>query len=90
MTVRTVFIDSNQRILLYRPTLLSYAMRRVPYIALRSEERTAIEKVEEQSHQGNQRSLESPPDSIPSAELVKLRRSSNILGGIVPQRSNGK
>ncbi|KKK19394.1 hypothetical protein ARAM_004268 [Aspergillus rambellii] len=36
-----------QRILLYRPTLLSYAMRRVPYIALRSEERTAIEKCRE-------------------------------------------
>lgn len=34
----------NQRMLLYRPTLLSYAMRRVPYIALRSEERTAIER----------------------------------------------
>lgn len=33
----------NQRTLLYRPTLLSYAMRRIPYIALRSEERTAIE-----------------------------------------------
>ncbi|KAL5333891.1 fungal-specific transcription factor domain-containing protein [Aspergillus crustosus] len=36
-----------QRILLYRPTLLSYAMRRVPYIALRSEERTAIERCRE-------------------------------------------
>ncbi|KAF9895210.1 hypothetical protein FE257_000112 [Aspergillus nanangensis] len=35
---------SNQRMLLYRPTLLSYALRRVPYIALRSEERSAIEK----------------------------------------------
>ncbi|KAN0072849.1 Fungal specific transcription factor domain containing protein [Elaphomyces granulatus] len=34
----------NQRILLYRPALLSYAMRRIPYIALRSEERAAIEK----------------------------------------------
>jgi hypothetical protein len=34
----------NQRMLIYRPTLLSYAMRRVPYIALRSEERTAIER----------------------------------------------
>lgn len=37
----------NQRLLLYRPTLLSYAMRRVPYIALRSEERSAIEKCRE-------------------------------------------
>jgi hypothetical protein len=37
----------NQRMLLYRPTLLSYAMRRVPYIALRSEERTAIQKCRE-------------------------------------------
>ncbi len=36
-----------QRILLYRPTLLSYAMRRVPYIALRSEERSAIERCRE-------------------------------------------
>ncbi|KAJ5951619.1 uncharacterized protein N7479_010032 [Penicillium vulpinum] len=45
-TVRTVmrWRYYNQRILLYRPTLLSYAMRRVPYIALRLEERTAIEK----------------------------------------------
>ncbi|OJJ51767.1 hypothetical protein ASPZODRAFT_42946, partial [Penicilliopsis zonata CBS 506.65] len=34
----------NQRMLVNRPTLLSYALRRVPYIALRSEERTAIEK----------------------------------------------
>lgn len=34
----------NQRMLIYRPTLLSYAMRRVPYIALRLEERTAIER----------------------------------------------
>jgi hypothetical protein len=48
-TVRTVmrWRYYNQRILLYRPTLLSYAMRRVPYIALRSEERTAIEKCRE-------------------------------------------
>ncbi|PLB51613.1 hypothetical protein P170DRAFT_471545 [Aspergillus steynii IBT 23096] len=37
----------NQRMLLYRPTLLSYAMRRVPYIALRSEERTSIERCRE-------------------------------------------
>lgn len=37
----------NQRMLLYRPTLLSYAMRRIPYIALRSEERTAVEKCRE-------------------------------------------
>lgn len=34
----------NQRLLLNRPMLLSYAMRRIPYVALRSEERTAIEK----------------------------------------------
>ncbi|RAL11890.1 putative C6 transcription factor [Aspergillus homomorphus CBS 101889] len=37
----------NQRMLLYRPTLLSYAMRRVPYIVLRSEERMAIERCRE-------------------------------------------
>lgn len=48
-TVRTVmrWRYLNQRMLLYRPTLLSYAMRRVPYIALRSEERTAIERCRE-------------------------------------------
>ncbi|KAJ5698068.1 hypothetical protein N7462_000073 [Penicillium macrosclerotiorum] len=48
-TVRTVmrWRYYNQRMLLYRPTLLSYAMRRVPYIALRVEERTAIEKCRE-------------------------------------------
>lgn len=48
-TVRTVmrWRYLNQRMLLYRPTLLSYAMRRVPYIALRSEERTAIGKCRE-------------------------------------------
>lgn len=48
-TVRTVmrWRFYNQRMLLYRPTLLSYAMRRVPYIALRAEERTAIEKCRE-------------------------------------------
>lgn len=37
----------NQRILIYRPTLLSYAMRRVSYLALRTEERMAIEKCRE-------------------------------------------
>lgn len=48
-TVRTVmrWRYLNQRMLLYRPTLLSYAMRRVPYIALRVEERTAIAKCRE-------------------------------------------
>lgn len=48
-TVRTVmrWRYYNQRMLLYRPTLLSYAMRRVPYIALRAEERTAIERCRE-------------------------------------------
>ncbi|KAJ5707844.1 Transcription factor [Penicillium malachiteum] len=48
-TVRTVmrWRYHNQRMLIYRPTLLSYAMRRVPYIALRVEERTAIEKCRE-------------------------------------------
>ncbi|KAJ5325166.1 Transcription factor [Penicillium brevicompactum] len=52
-TVRTVmrWRYYNQRILLYRPTLLSYAMRRVPYIALRSEERTAIERCREVAQQ---------------------------------------
>jgi hypothetical protein len=33
-----------QRMLLFRPALLNYAMRRIPYVALRSEERTAIDK----------------------------------------------
>jgi hypothetical protein len=37
----------NQRMLLYRPMLLSYAMRRVPYIALPTEDRAAIEKCRE-------------------------------------------
>lgn len=48
-TVRTVmrWRYYNQRMLLYRPTLLSYAMRRVPYIALRAEERTAIQRCRE-------------------------------------------
>ncbi|KAJ5109511.1 Transcription factor [Penicillium angulare] len=48
-TVRTVmrWRYHNQRMLIYRPTLLNYAMRRVPYIALRVEERTAIEKCRE-------------------------------------------
>lgn len=48
-TVRTVmrWRFYNQRMLIYRPTLLSYAMRRVPYIALRVEERTAIVKCRE-------------------------------------------
>ncbi|CAG7945395.1 unnamed protein product [Penicillium olsonii] len=52
-TVRTVmrWRYYNQRILLYRPTLLNYAMRRVPYIALRSEERTAIERCREVAQQ---------------------------------------
>ena len=55
-TVRTVmrWRYYNQRILLYRPTLLSYAMRRVPYIALRSEERTAIERCREVAEQSIQ------------------------------------
>ncbi|KAF9891579.1 hypothetical protein FE257_003590 [Aspergillus nanangensis] len=48
-TVRTVmrWRYYNQRMLLYRPTLLSYAMRRVSYVALRAEERTALEKCRE-------------------------------------------
>jgi hypothetical protein len=33
-----------QRTLLHRPALLSYAMRRIPYVALRAEERTAVDK----------------------------------------------
>jgi hypothetical protein len=37
----------NQRMLLYRPTLLNYAMRRVPFMAIRVEERTAIQKCHE-------------------------------------------
>ncbi|KAL4784910.1 fungal-specific transcription factor domain-containing protein [Aspergillus varians] len=34
----------NQRILLHRPVLLNYAMRRVPFMAIRAEERAAIQK----------------------------------------------
>jgi hypothetical protein len=43
-TVRTVmrWRFYNQRILLYRPVLLSFAMRQVPFIALQSEECNAI------------------------------------------------
>jgi hypothetical protein len=33
--------------LLYRPTLLNYAMRRIPFMAIRVEERTAIQKCQE-------------------------------------------
>lgn len=33
-----------QRMLLHRPALLSYAMRRIPYVALRAEERAAVDK----------------------------------------------
>lgn len=48
-TVRTVmrWRYHNQRMLLHRPTLLSYAMRRVPYFALRTDQREAIEKCRE-------------------------------------------
>lgn len=55
-TVRTVmrWRFYNQRILLFRPSLLSYAMRRVPYIALRAEERTAIEKCRQVAEQSIQ------------------------------------
>ncbi|KAJ5180935.1 hypothetical protein N7492_004145 [Penicillium capsulatum] len=55
-TVRTVmrWRFHNQRMLIFRPTLLSYAMRRVPYIALRAEERTAIEKCREVAEQSLQ------------------------------------
>ncbi|KAJ5692706.1 hypothetical protein N7462_002129, partial [Penicillium macrosclerotiorum] len=37
----------NQRMLLYRPMLLTYAMRRIPLMAIRAEERTAIIKCRE-------------------------------------------
>lgn len=37
----------NQRMLLYRPKLLSYAMRRIPFRAIRVEERNAILKCRE-------------------------------------------
>lgn len=45
-TTRTVmrWRYQSQRILLHRPVLLSYAMRRIPYVALRAEERYAIER----------------------------------------------
>lgn len=41
----------NQRMLLYRPMLLSYAMRRVPFNAIRVEERSAICKCREIAEQ---------------------------------------
>ena len=37
----------NQRMLLFRPTLLNYAIRRIPFMAIRAEERAAIEKCRE-------------------------------------------
>ncbi|KAG0155351.1 hypothetical protein PDIDSM_926 [Penicillium digitatum] len=37
----------NHRMLLFRPTLLNYAMRRIPFMAIRVEERTAIQKCQE-------------------------------------------
>jgi hypothetical protein len=37
----------NQRMLLYRPKLLSYAMRRIPFMGIRVEERNAILKCRE-------------------------------------------
>ncbi|PGG96982.1 hypothetical protein AJ80_09755 [Polytolypa hystricis UAMH7299] len=45
-TTRTImrWRYQNQRILLHRPVLLSYAMRKIPYVAIRAEERAAIEK----------------------------------------------
>jgi hypothetical protein len=47
--VRTVmrWRYKNQRMLLYRPTLLNYAIRRIPFMAIRTEERAAIEKCRE-------------------------------------------
>ncbi|KAF7714726.1 Cellulolytic transcriptional activator ClrB-2-like protein [Penicillium ucsense] len=48
-TVRTVmrWRFFNQRMLLYRPTLLNYAIRRIPFMAIRAEERAAIERCHE-------------------------------------------
>ncbi|KAL1956066.1 hypothetical protein VTO42DRAFT_7661 [Malbranchea cinnamomea] len=45
-TTRTImrWRYQNQRILLHRPVLLSYAMRRIPYVALRPDEQAAIVK----------------------------------------------
>ncbi|KAI1961415.1 hypothetical protein LOZ58_003269 [Ophidiomyces ophidiicola] len=45
-TTRTVmrWRYQSQRILLHRPVLLNYAIRRVPYIAVKAEERYAIEQ----------------------------------------------
>lgn len=40
----------NLRILLYRPFLLRYALRRVPAIMLPSDERLAIEKCQQLAH----------------------------------------
>lgn len=37
----------NQRILLYRPRLLNYAMRRIPLIAIKDEERIAVQRCRE-------------------------------------------
>ncbi|OQD80356.1 hypothetical protein PENANT_c036G05533 [Penicillium antarcticum] len=48
-TARTVmrWRFNNQRMLLYRPKLLSYAMRRVPFMSIREDERHAILKCRE-------------------------------------------
>lgn len=37
----------NQRMLLYRPRLLNYAMRRIPLIAIKDEERLAVQRCRE-------------------------------------------
>lgn len=37
----------NQRMLLYRPRLLNYAMRRIPLIAIKDEERVAVQRCRE-------------------------------------------
>lgn len=37
----------NQRMLLYRPRLLNYAMRRIPLIAIKDEERIAVQRCRE-------------------------------------------
>ncbi|EED20184.1 C6 transcription factor, putative [Talaromyces stipitatus ATCC 10500] len=34
----------NQRILLYRPSLLNYAMRQIPFVAVRDEERVVVQR----------------------------------------------
>lgn len=56
----------NQRILLYRPRLLNYAMRRIPLIAIKGEERIAVQRCREIA--------EMAIEDISAATAVKLNQ----------------